>query len=145
LQEGAQVTTLPMRRIVLDTDFGSGERFAAERAACAGPLHYLAAAPQLPEAASIGDAELRALWPLDVPGFHRIVLADGRVVLDLLVGALDALLPQVNARVDAFFVAAPAPAATDPAPATALGRRPPAIWLASSCRCCPRTTISPRA
>jgi tRNA 5-methylaminomethyl-2-thiouridine biosynthesis bifunctional protein len=122
LQEGAQVTTLPMRRIVLDTDFGSGERFAAERAACAGPLHYLAAAPQLPEAASIGDAELRALWPLDVPGFHRIVLADGRVVLDLLVGALDALLPQVNARVDAFFVAAPAPAATDPAPATALAR-----------------------
>jgi hypothetical protein len=44
LQEGAQVTTLPMRRIVLDTDFGSGERFAAERAACAGPLHYLMAA-----------------------------------------------------------------------------------------------------
>jgi tRNA 5-methylaminomethyl-2-thiouridine biosynthesis bifunctional protein len=103
LQEGAQVTT---RRVVLDTGFGVG-RFLAERAK-GGRLHYLGIAPHVP---AVDDPQLRALWPLDVPGFHRIVLDDGRVVLDLLVGALDAVLPQIDARVDEFLLAAPAPAA----------------------------------
>jgi tRNA 5-methylaminomethyl-2-thiouridine biosynthesis bifunctional protein len=90
---------------VLDTAFGV-ERFMAERAR-GGRLHYLAVAPQVP---AIDDPELRALWPLNVPGFHRILLDDGRVVLDLLVGALDAMLPQIDARVDDFHIHAAAPA-----------------------------------
>lgn len=94
-----------MRRVVLDTGFGV-ERFMAERAR-GGGLHYLWIAARVP---AVDDPELRALWPLDVPGFHRIVLDDGRVVLDLLVGALDAVLPQIDARVDAFHIAGAAPA-----------------------------------
>jgi len=124
------------RRVVLDTDFGHGERFMAEWRALPqqGVLHYLAVTPRVPsvdmiadtDAASAlapapgtvagtaadmrGDAQLRALWPLDVPGFHRILLGDGRVTLDLLVGALDTVLPQIAARVDAFLVDASFPA-----------------------------------
>jgi len=94
-----------MRRVVLDTGFGV-ERFMAERAR-GGRLHYLGIAARVP---AVDDPELRALWPLDVPGFHRILLDDGRVVLDLLVGALDAVLPQIDARVDAFHIAGTAPA-----------------------------------
>lgn len=100
------------RRVVLDTDFGDGARFIAAWAATPGrePLHYLAVAPELPAAARIADARLRGQWPLNVPGLHRIVLDDGRVTLDLMVGALDAVLPQIEARVDAFHVCACAPA-----------------------------------
>ena len=100
------------RRVVLDTDFGHGERFMDAWRALPpqGVLHYLALTPQVPPADTIADAQLRALWPLNLPGFHRILLDDGRVTLDLLVGALEAVLPQVAARVDAFHVAASFPA-----------------------------------
>ncbi|GJJ04661.1 tRNA 5-methylaminomethyl-2-thiouridine biosynthesis bifunctional protein MnmC [Duganella rhizosphaerae] len=104
------------RRVVLGTEFGRGERFMAEWRALPpqGVLHYLAVTPQVPSvdmlADTLADAQLRALWPLNVPGFHRILLDDGRVTLDLLVGALDAVLPQIAARVDAFHVAASFPA-----------------------------------
>ncbi|WP_343733303.1 FAD-dependent 5-carboxymethylaminomethyl-2-thiouridine(34) oxidoreductase MnmC [Duganella sp.] len=84
-------------RVVLDTDW-SGERFAAARAQ-GGRLHYIAVAPVLPPPAD----GLRALWPLNVPGFHRVIVDDG-VTLDLLVGALDAMLPQISARVHAFHL-----------------------------------------
>jgi tRNA 5-methylaminomethyl-2-thiouridine biosynthesis bifunctional protein len=109
------------RRVVLDTDFGLGERFmAAWRARSRDKLHYLAVVAVVPPAASIADAQLRSLWPLDVPGFHRILLDDGRVTLDLLAGTLDAVLPQIDARVDAFHVAANS--ATSAMSATALAR-----------------------
>jgi len=100
------------RRVVLDTDFGLGERFMAEWRGLPpqGMLHYLAVTQHVPGADRIVDAQLRALWPLDVPGFHRILLDDGRVTLDLLAGALDAVLPQIAARVDAFHVDASFPA-----------------------------------
>jgi len=93
------------RRVVLDTAFGVG-RFMAERAR-GGRLHYLGIAARVP---AVDDPGLQALWPLDVPGFHRIVLDEGRVVLDLLVGALEAVLPQIDARVDEFYIAGAAPA-----------------------------------
>jgi tRNA 5-methylaminomethyl-2-thiouridine biosynthesis bifunctional protein len=93
------------RRVVLDTGFGVG-RFMAERAR-GGRLHYLGIAARVP---AVDDPGLRALWPLDVPGFHRIVLDDGRVVLDLLIGELDAVLPQIDARVDEFYIAGAVPA-----------------------------------
>lgn len=94
--------------VVLDTDFGDGARFAQARAQHPR-LHYLALTPRVADVAVSADPQLRALWPLDVPGVHRIILDDGRVTLDLLAGALDAVLPQVAARVDAFHVGALAP------------------------------------
>ena len=92
------------RHVVLDTAFDDGARFAAARAAGHPQLHYLAITPRAAAAASIVDPQLRALWPPDLPGFHRIVLDDGRVTLDLLVGEVPAVLPQVVARVDHFHV-----------------------------------------
>ncbi|WP_202427552.1 FAD-dependent 5-carboxymethylaminomethyl-2-thiouridine(34) oxidoreductase MnmC [Duganella margarita] len=89
-------------RVVLDTEFGSGARFVAARAQ-GGRLHYIAIAAALPPAAAVGDAQLRAAWPLNVPGFHRVILND-EVTLDLLVGAVDAVLPQIAARVNAFYL-----------------------------------------
>ncbi|PHV04680.1 tRNA U-34 5-methylaminomethyl-2-thiouridine biosynthesis protein [Janthinobacterium sp. BJB412] len=112
--------------VVLDTDFGRGEQFFRlwaewQAAPARGALHYLAIAPQPPAAADIAPAQLRALWPPLVPGLHRILLDDGRVTLDLMIGSAEALLPQVEARVDAFHV--PAAAAGTPAvPARALAR-----------------------
>jgi tRNA 5-methylaminomethyl-2-thiouridine biosynthesis bifunctional protein len=100
LPQSAQVTM----RVVLDTEFGSGERFAAARAQ-GGRLHYIALAAALPPAAAVDDAQLRDAWPLNVPGFHRVILND-EVTLDLLVGAVDAVLPQIAARVNAFYLSA---------------------------------------
>lgn len=99
------------RQVVLDTDYGHGERFmdAWRGLPPQGVLHYLAVTPHVTSADTVADAQLRALWPLNLPGFHRILLDDGRVTLDLLVGALDAVLPQIAARIDAFHVAASFP------------------------------------
>ena len=93
-----------MMRVVLDTAF-SGERFAAARAR-GGRLHYIAVAATLPAPPD----GMSAMWPLNVPGFHRVILSDD-VTLDLLVGAVDAVLPQVTARVNEFHLAAGASAA----------------------------------
>jgi len=93
-----------MMRVVLDTAF-SDERFAAARAQ-GGRLHYIALADTLPPPPD----GMRAVWPLNVPGFHRVILSDD-VTLDLLVGAVDAVLPQVAARVSEFHLAAGASAA----------------------------------
>ncbi|TFW14861.1 tRNA U-34 5-methylaminomethyl-2-thiouridine biosynthesis protein, partial [Duganella callida] len=90
-------------RVVLDTDFGRGERFAAARAQ-GGRLHYIGLAPVLPPAPD----GLQDLWPLDVPGFHRVIL-DQDATLDLLVGAPDAVLPQIRAHVDEFHLGPLAP------------------------------------
>jgi len=87
-------------RVVLDTAFERGERFVAARAQ-GGRLHYIAITATLPPAPDV--AGLRALWPLNVPGFHRVILSDD-VTLDLLVGAADALLPQIVARVNEFHL-----------------------------------------
>jgi tRNA 5-methylaminomethyl-2-thiouridine biosynthesis bifunctional protein len=100
LQAGAQV----MMRVVLDTAF-SDERFAAARAQ-GGRLHYIAMVDVLPPP----PAGMSAVWPLNVPGFHRVILSDD-LTLDLLVGAVDAVLPQVTARVNEFHLAAGASAA----------------------------------
>ena len=100
-----------MRHVILDTDFGDGARFLeawAEWRADAGkgPLHYLAIAPHAPAADALASSQLAAVWPSLVPGFHRIVLDEGRITLDLLIGALDAMLPQIAARVDEFYLPA---------------------------------------
>jgi tRNA 5-methylaminomethyl-2-thiouridine biosynthesis bifunctional protein len=100
---------------VLDTAF-CGERLATARAQ-GGRLHYIAIAAALPPAAPVADAQLRALWPLNLPGFHRVILNDD-VTLDLLVGAVDAVLPQISARVNEFHL----DAAVTPAMARTLAK-----------------------
>ncbi|WP_296002616.1 MnmC family methyltransferase, partial [Rugamonas sp.] len=109
------------RHVILATDFGDGQHFCATWAAwradadaqAAGrALHYLAIAPQAPAASRLASSELapaalaqlRAMWPPLVPGVHRLLLDDGRVTLDLMIGALDDVLPQLDARVDHFHL-----------------------------------------
>jgi len=52
--------------------------------------------------------ELRAQWPLPLPGCHRLLLAAGRITLDLWFGDINTLLAHVDAsidnQVDAWFL-----------------------------------------
>ncbi len=54
--------------------------------------------------------ELRAAWPVLVPGLHRLELEQGRVVLTLALGDIAALLPQLRLAADAFYLDGFAPA-----------------------------------
>jgi len=54
--------------------------------------------------------ELADAWPLPLAGFHRLHLAGGRISLTLLLGDAATLLPQLMARVDAFYLDGFAPA-----------------------------------
>jgi tRNA 5-methylaminomethyl-2-thiouridine biosynthesis bifunctional protein len=68
------------------------------------PKHELAAAlARYPELSPLAG-ELLAAWPLALPGFHRLHLARGRITLTLLLGDAQALLPQLEARADAFYL-----------------------------------------
>ncbi len=74
------------------------------------PLHpddLAAAHAQWPELAPFADA-LRAQWPLPLPGCHRLLLAEGRITLDLWFGDVNALLPRFDAsmdgQIDAWFL-----------------------------------------
>ncbi len=55
-------------------------------------------------------AELRSAMPPAVAGFHHRALCDGRVRLTLLLGDAAALLPRLEAQVDAWFLDGFAPA-----------------------------------
>lgn len=110
------------RFCILETGFGLGLNFLATWAAwradparCAS-LHYFSAElhpfrpedlhrvhRQHPELEALAD-ELLASWPPLVPGFHRLHLDQGRVILTLLFGDARALLPQVEGRFDAFYL-----------------------------------------
>ena len=61
-------------------------------------------------------AELRAAYPRRVPGFHRLRLDGGRVVLTLLFGPVGEMLEKLTARIDAWFLDGFAP------------RRNPEMW-----------------
>jgi tRNA 5-methylaminomethyl-2-thiouridine biosynthesis bifunctional protein len=69
-------------------------------------LHYLAIIDLLAMGLSTQEVppSLRAVWPLALPGWHRMTLEDGCVTLDLIFGAPDACLAQVTARIDAFWI-----------------------------------------
>lgn len=53
---------------------------------------------------------LVAVWPPALAGFHRLHFDAGRVILTLLFGEADELLPQLAARVDALYLDGFAPA-----------------------------------
>ena len=108
--------------VILETGFGTGLNFlatwAAWRADPARParLHFLSAEKhpfqlddlarlhaQWPEFADF-SRELLANWPMLTPGFHRIALDGGRVLLTLMLGDAIDCLPQVQAAVDAFYL-----------------------------------------
>ena len=108
-----------VRYVILDTGFGQGGQFLATLAAwradpCpdgARQLHYIALAPD-PACAGAMPEELRTQWPPAVPGLHRLSLDGGAVTLDLMPGQADACLAQLEARVDAVYLAGPLRAAT---------------------------------
>ncbi|WP_066746894.1 bifunctional tRNA (5-methylaminomethyl-2-thiouridine)(34)-methyltransferase MnmD/FAD-dependent 5-carboxymethylaminomethyl-2-thiouridine(34) oxidoreductase MnmC, partial [Proteus myxofaciens] len=60
-----------------------------------------------PELAKYSD-ELCAKWPLAISGCHRIILANGQITLDLWLGDINTLLPQIRQalhhKVDAWFL-----------------------------------------
>ena len=108
--------------VILETGFGTGLNFlttwAAWRADPNRPqrLHFLSVEKhpfRLEDLKSIHAmwpelhelcAELRANWPMLTPGFHRIALDQGQVQLTLMLGDAVECLPQVHARVDAFYL-----------------------------------------
>lgn len=107
--------------MLLDSDFDDGAQFfttwQAWRDAASRPrqLHYLALAPATlhplrqtnnPQWQTLA-AELSAAWPPAVPGFHRIFLQDGQLVLTLMFGDSTACLRQIVASVDAFHLRGP--------------------------------------
>lgn len=142
-----QVDGLPLqwaglsRFVLLDTDFGDGQRFMGVwQAWQADPdrpprLHYLAVCAA-PLAAAAVPAALRADWPPAVAGWQRIALDSGRVTLDLMPGRLEDCLAQIEARVDALYLIGPLGSATALArlvrPGTALVARAPEPALRQS-------------
>lgn len=113
---------------IVETGFGCGLNFLVTWAAwredpsrCAR-LHFVSAENHpfrredlraihlaWPELADMSQ-QLLERWPPLVPGFHRLNLHGGRVSLTLLFGDAPALLPQLRARADAFFLDGFAPA-----------------------------------
>ncbi|MDD1508271.1 bifunctional tRNA (5-methylaminomethyl-2-thiouridine)(34)-methyltransferase MnmD/FAD-dependent 5-carboxymethylaminomethyl-2-thiouridine(34) oxidoreductase MnmC [Pseudomonas sp. CNPSo 3701] len=108
--------------VVGETGFGTGMNFLCawqlfdEQAAADARLHFVSV-----EKHPLSETDLQralALWPalerysqqlLQAyrclnPGFQRLVFDDGRVVLTLIVGDALAMLPQLDARIDAWFL-----------------------------------------
>ncbi len=75
-------------------------------------LHYLlidAAPPTAQQLRAMAPTnaladELANAWPPLTPGYHRLLLEQGRVVLTLIIGDIAASLAQVDARVDLFLL-----------------------------------------
>ena len=114
--------------IIGETGFGTGLNFTCawqlweEVAPGDARLHFVSV-EQYPLASS-DMARALALWPELVhyreallncweefpPGWHRLAFAGGRVLLTLLIGEVAAVLPRLDARVDAWFLDGFAPA-----------------------------------
>ena len=97
------------RFVVLDTDFGNGERFVATRQAWRDDpqrcerLVFIAIQPRPLTAAEV-HATLRDAWPPQTPDLRRLVFDAGRVELLLAPGATAAWLRALVADVDAFSI-----------------------------------------
>lgn len=110
------------RFVILETGFGLGLNFLATWATWRQDpyrcerLHFVSVEkhpfnredlarahrrwPELVTEAS----ELQAAWPVLTPGFHRLNLAGGRVILTLLFGDAGKQLQQLECRADAIFL-----------------------------------------
>ncbi|MBY4945277.1 bifunctional tRNA (5-methylaminomethyl-2-thiouridine)(34)-methyltransferase MnmD/FAD-dependent 5-carboxymethylaminomethyl-2-thiouridine(34) oxidoreductase MnmC [Cupriavidus respiraculi] len=108
--------------VIVETGFGQGLNFLATWQAWrddprrCGRLHFVsiekhpftrdglatihAALPELGPMA----AQLRAAWPLPLPGLHRMAFEEGAVVLTLALGDIDTLLPKLAVGADAFYL-----------------------------------------
>ena len=69
---------------------------------------WLADHPRMP-AATLGrlaalQSSLQAQWPDPVPGFHRRLLADGRIRLTMIWGDAHEQLPRIAGQFDAFYL-----------------------------------------
>lgn len=108
---------------IAETGFGLGHNFLAAWQAWrddpqrSGQLHYLAfeahpfavadlrrAWGRLPAEVQPLAHELAGVWPALLPGVHRLVLQQGRVVLTLFLGDIRRQARQAEGRVDAFFL-----------------------------------------
>lgn len=126
----ARFAALPAggRLVIGETGFGTGTNFLcawqlfSQTAPADARLHFVSV-----EKYPLSHADLQrtlALWPELVPwaeplleqyvamhpGFQRILLDGGRVVLTLLIGDALEMLPQLDARIDAWFLDGFAPA-----------------------------------
>ncbi|MBI1905226.1 MAG: bifunctional tRNA (5-methylaminomethyl-2-thiouridine)(34)-methyltransferase MnmD/FAD-dependent 5-carboxymethylaminomethyl-2-thiouridine(34) oxidoreductase MnmC [Rhodocyclales bacterium] len=132
------------RHTIVETGFGQGLNFLATWHAwradpqrCAR-LHFVSVElhpfhrddlatlhAQWPELADLA-AQLRAHWPALTPGFHRLHLDGGAVVLTLLFGDAREALTQLQCRGDAFYLDGFSPSRNpdmwDPALLAQLGR-----------------------
>ena len=122
------------RFVIVETGFGLGLNFlAAWDAWRADPnrprrLHFVSVESRPFEGADLAAAlapfeelaplarALASAWPPPLAGFHRLHFDAGNVILTLLLGEAGALLPQLEARADAFFLDGFAPS------------RNPGIW-----------------
>ena len=115
------------RFVILETGFGLGNNFLAtwhawrsdpQAARC---LHFVSIErhpltrsdlAQVPRAPALVDlaALLVEAWPPLTPNLHRLAFDEGRVELLLALGDVHDWLPQLVARVDAFFLDGFAPA-----------------------------------
>ena len=110
------------RFVIVETGFGLGHNFLAtwqawrdDPDACER-LHFISVEQHPFHAADLQRAhatsgapgelsqQLLARWPMLLPGFHRLELDGGRVVLTLLFGEAAQLLPQCVASVDAIYL-----------------------------------------
>lgn len=114
--------------VILETGFGPGLNFLAtwqawrdDQQRCRR-LHFVSVEKHpfrtedlarlhtaFPELAPLA-AELRAQWPLPLPGMHRLHFENDQVSLTLAFGDAQELLPQLVAQVDAIFLDGFAPA-----------------------------------
>ncbi len=111
-----------------ETGFGTGLNFLCaaecflEHAPSGARLHYLSTELHPLEATDLEQVlrhapdprglagELHRHYPPPTPGFHRLTLADGRIVLTLLLGEATARLREMDAEVHAWFLDGFAPA-----------------------------------
>ncbi len=114
--------------VIVETGFGAGLNFLAtwrlwkQTAPAGARLHFISVEKhpfraadlrrihtEIPEILPLAR-ELHDRWPVLLPGFHRLHFDGGRVNLTLLFGDAAAMLGQLDATVDAFFLDGFAPA-----------------------------------
>ncbi len=110
------------RFTIVETGFGAGMNFLAtwqawrETAPGHARLHFVSVEKhpfaradlknihaRFPELGAM-STDLLARYPLPLPGFHRLHLEQGRVTLSLLFGEAEAMLNQLDAFADAFYL-----------------------------------------